>query len=184
MYLEVQLSVKKKWGMGGYSECFFGYLLHLQIDGTYRLLFRGGVKYYSSPYTSHLGGTRHHSIYLPHSVPIVVVWYLRFPFTASSQRLMCELLRLHLRHVMILHSNYVRDTHLATSFEELYQRPTILNSHHINTILYSGGFVKRNLCIIESFFPLCVSKNVYRMYSVKPSILNIPHSEGVVKSLS
>ena len=78
----------------------------------------------------------------------------------------------------------VRDTHPATSSEELYQRPTILNSHHIHSIRHSEGFVKQKMHKFQSFFPLCIFKNVYRMYSVKPSILNIPHSEGIVKSLS
>ena len=36
----------------------------------------------------------------------------------------------------------VRDTHPATSSEELYQRPTILNSQHIHSIGQLRGFVK------------------------------------------
>ena len=88
-----------------------------------------------------VGGTLHYSIILPHSVPIVVVWYLRFSSTVSSQHLMCGLLRLHSRHYKAS-CDYVRDTHPATSSEELYQRPTILNSHHIHSIGASTGFVK------------------------------------------
>ena len=36
----------------------------------------------------------------------------------------------------------VRDTHPATSTEELYQRPTILNSHHALQYHSDRGFVK------------------------------------------
>ena len=43
--------------------------------------------------TPHLGGLAVTQFLLPHSFPIVTVWYLRFSSTASSQRLMCGLLR-------------------------------------------------------------------------------------------
>ena len=58
---------------------------------------RGGVYTIREP-TPHLGAPAATQFVLPHSVPIVAVWYLRFPSTASSQRLMCGLLRLHSRH--------------------------------------------------------------------------------------
>ena len=98
---------------------------------------RGGVYTIREP-TPHLGAPAATQFVLPHSVPIVAVWYLRFPSTASSQRLMCGLLRLHSRHYKAS-CEYVRDTHPATSTEELYQRPTILNSHHIHSIAYSAA---------------------------------------------
>ena len=101
---------------------------------------RGGVYTLREP-TPHLGAPAATQSVLPHSFPIVAVWYLRFSSTVSSQHLMCGLLRLHSSHYKAS-CDYVRDTHPATSSEELYQRPTILNSHHIHSIGASTGFVK------------------------------------------